>query len=604
MHPASRRPAVRLLLIATLVGLPVLVGVVGVYVAHRRDGNRVPAETPSTKHGPPPVGFRDITSEVGIAFIHHNGARGEKRLPESMGSGCAFLDYDNDGRQDLLLINGRDWSDTPDASRRPATLALYRNQGTTFQDVTRAAGLDVAMYGMGVACGDFDNDGWTDIFVSAVGENRLFQNQGGTFLDVTASAGVAGDDADWSTSCGWLDYDNDSDLDLFVCNYLQWSVEREQARRCRLPDGHPVYCPPTAFDGAMPYLYRNEGDGTFREVSEEAGVRVLADDGQPLAKALGLAPADLDGDGWIDLILANDTVRNLVFRNQGNGRFREIGQVSGLAYDSSGNARGAMGIDVGDFRNDGSLAVGIGNFAGEMAALYIAGEHPWQFTDQSLATGVGPPTRDQLTFGLLWLDYDLDSRLDLLLANGHLEQDIGRVDPAQRYSQSAQLFHNAGRHHAPELVSVGDREAGRDLFRPLVGRGASYADIDADGDLDLVLTSCGGPSRLLRCEPASPPPHLRLRLIGRDCNRDAIGSWLEVVVDGQTLRRQVMPTRGYLSQVELPISVGLGDSTGIERIEVLWADGTRQSVTNAALNSLTTVVQQTGLPTAELPTDR
>ncbi|MCO6455320.1 MAG: CRTAC1 family protein [Pirellulaceae bacterium] len=525
-----------------------------------------------------------------MRFVHHNGAQGDKRLPESMGSGCAFLDYDNDGRQDLLLINGRDWPGTPPTQRHPVTMALYRNLGGKFEDVTSETGLSIALYGMGVACGDFDNDGWVDLFISALGRNVLLRNLDGHFVDVTSQAGVGGGDDAWSTSCGWLDYDNDGDLDLFVANYLEWSLELERALHCRLPGGQPAYCPPTAFRGTMPYLYRNGGDGTFQEVSQEAGLQIRTDTGEPLAKALGVVPVDLDADGWVDLVVANDTRRNLVFHNRGQGRFAEVGVYAGIAYDSAGQPRGAMGIDAADFRNNGSIAVGIGNFADEMTALYVTETHPLQFTDQALTAGVGSATRDRLTFGLLWLDYDLDSRLDLLLANGHLEPDIQRVHTGQQYAQPAQLFWNTGRTRPRELMPVGPAQSGPDLFRPLVGRGASYADIDQDGDLDLVLTSCGGPPRLLRNDQATGHSWLRFRLVGRRCNRDAIGTWLEVKLAGRTVRRQVMPTRSYLSQVELPITLGLG-ADQVQAVEIRWADGSRQSVPAVRHGELTVVVQ-------------
>ncbi len=509
-----------------------------------------------------------------------------------MGSGCAFLDYDNDGRQDILLVNSCDWPDTPVGDRGAArTLKLYRNQGGRFQDVTRQAGLDITLYGMGVACGDFDNDGWVDVFLSAVGGDRLFHNLDGSFRDITRSAGVAGPDDGWSTSSAWLDYDNDGDLDLFVCRYLDWDLRRDQQRKCRLPNATAAYCPPSAFAGAMPALFRNDGAGTFTDVSEAAGMHLRTESGEPLAKALGVSPADLDRDGWIDLVVANDTVRNVVFHNRRDGTFREIGVPAGIAYDPQGQARGAMGIDTADFRNDGSLGVAIGNFAAEMTAVYVTRGPDVQFRDETLATGIGHRTLDALTFGLLWLDYDLDSRLDLFLANGHLEPDIAQVDPGQRYEQAFQLFWNAGRDGRAELAAVPGSSESADLFRPGVGRGAACADFDEDGDLDLLVTICGGRPRLLRNDLSGERDWLRFRLIGTSCNRDAIGSWIEVTTDQGPIRRQVMPSRSYLSQVELPVTVGLGNGMTVDSVHIHWADGTRQQLASWQRKSLTVIRQ-------------
>ena len=572
-------------------------------------GEEIVVDLPATRATPrsvmPTVTFTDITAEAGITFAHENGAFGEKMLPETMGGGCAFLDYDNDGDQDLLLVNSAYWPFDPTGSSERVqptmaqpTMALYANNGNgTFTDVTVQVGLDHTFYGMGVAVGDYDNDGDVDLFFSAVGPNRLFRNESGTFAPVD-EAGVGGDDRAWSTSAGFLDYDNDGDLDLFVCNYVRWSREIDLAQEFKLTGIGRAYGPPTSFEGSFPYLYRNDGDGSFTDVSTECGIQQTnRATGVPLAKSLGLAPIDLDHDGWIDLIVANDTVRNLVFHNQQDGTFAEIGISAGVAFDSSGKARGAMGIDASCFRNDGSLGVAIGNFANEMTALYVSSGSSLLFTDDAIPTGLGPPTRAELSFGLFFFDYDLDGRLDLLSANGHLEAEINKVQESQHYRQPARLFWNAGAEELSEFVSVPAENCGADLGQPIVGRGAAYADIDSDGDLDVLLTQVGGQPLLLRNDQMLGNHYLRLRLVGRSCNRDALGAWIEAQLDDRMLRRQVMPTRSYLSQVELPVTIGLGSAEQVDALRIRWPDGTTQVLTEFTLDGETVVIQEQSFAT-------
>lgn len=529
----------------------------------------------------PTVPFTDVTEETGITFVHNNGANGDKLLPETMGGGLAIFDFDNDGDQDILFVNSKDWPwDEP--SDRSSRLALFRNDGGTFTDVTADSGLDVSLYGMGAAVGDFDNDERVDVFVTAVGENRLFQNRGdGRFEDITGSAGVAGDQDRWSTSAGWLDFDNDSDLDLFVCNYVKWNREYDSSQNFQLVGGGRAYGRPQNFEGTFPYLYRNDGDGKFTDVSEAAGVHVRnPSTGVPLAKSLGVTMCDLDEDGTLDLLVANDTVQNLLFRNTGDGTFAEFGVLAGVAFDSSGNARGAMGIDAATIRDGKSTAVAIGNFANEMTALYVARRGSLQFFDEATSTGLGPNTRLELTFGLFYFDYDLDGRLDLFCSNGHLEEDINRVQPSQFYEQPPQLFWNAGPQYGTEFVPVGVQYCGDDLLEPMVGRGAAYLDFDNDGDLDILVTSTGRKPRLLRNDLERTNHFLRLKLVGdgKTCNRDAIGSWVSVAVGDKVLRKQVMPTKSYLSQVELPVTFGLGDADEVEDVIVYWPNGIRQKL--------------------------
>lgn len=536
----------------------------------------------------PKVVFTDITRQAGIDFIHESGAIGEKLLPETMGSGCAFFDYDQDGDQDLLLVNGKRWPwDKRPVSESPATMALYNNDGTgQFSNVTKEAGLDIALYGVGVACGDYDGDGRVDFFLSTVGKNHLFHNDGdGKFSDVTDLAQVGGTDSDWGTSCGWFDYDRDGDLDLMVCNYVVWTPEFDRSQNFQLTGGSRAYGRPQNFEGCFPYLYRNDGGGKFSDVSESSGLQVRTPaTGDPMAKSLGLTFADFDNDGWLDVIVANDTVQNFLFHNQQDGTFIEIGALVGVAFDMSGNARGAMGIDVGDFRNDTGLGIAIGNFSNEMTALYVTNRDQMNFVDEAISSGLGPNTRLQLTFGVFYVDCDLDGRLDLFAANGHLEDQINRVQPSQHYEQAPQLFFNCGAEQTTEFLPLSVNETGEDFMKPLVGRGASYADIDNDGDLDLLITAVNGPPRLLRNDQQTGHQWLRFKLKGTTCNPDAIGSWVEVQLADKTLRQQVMPTRSYASQVELPVTFGLGKDAQIKSVTIRWADGKTESIEIPMLN--------------------
>lgn len=537
--------------------------------------------------------FVDITSASGLKFLHRNGAYGDKLLPETMGGGCAFLDFDNDGDQDVLLVNSADWPGKPTSQLANKTMALFRNDGKgNFSDATNGSGLDVSFYGMGVACGDYDNDGWVDLFFSTVGINRLFRNEKGKFVDVTAAAGVGGVASQWSTAAAWLDYDNDGLLDLFVGNYIKWTKEIDLAQEFQLVGVGRAYGRPSEFEGVFPYLYHNDGGGKFSDVSAKMGVQVRNPaTNVPVAKTLGVVPVDLDGDGWIDLVVANDTVQNFVFHNQKGKGFKEIGVETGVAFDLAGNARGAMGIDAGRYRNDKSLGIIVGNFANEMNALYVSNQDPLNFTDNATPSGIGPETRLFLTFGFCFFDYDLDGRLDILAANGHLENDINKVQQTQTYEQAPQLFWNCGADQKLEFLPVTQAELGVDFFKPLVGRGAAFADIDGDGDLDVLISTIGGPTRLLRNDQKLNRNWLRIKLIGEVCNRDAIGAWIEVAAGSTTQSRQVMPTRSYLSQVELPVTFGLGNETQIDSVWIRWPDGSKQELTNVKPNQLHTIRQ-------------
>jgi hypothetical protein len=539
--------------------------------------------------------FTDITADSGIKFVHSNGAYGDKLLPETMGGGVVFFDFDNDGAPDLLFVNSTYWPGKIPAGSKPPTMALYRNRGRgQFEDVTAGSGFDVSFYGMGVAVGDYDNDGLADVFITALGGNHLFHNLGqGKFAEVTSPAGVGGSPAEWSTSATWIDYDNDGRLDLFVCNYVRWSREIDFEVDYRLVGIGRAYGPPMNFPGAFPYLYRNNGNGHFSDVSRESGVQIKNPaTGVPMAKSLGVAPVDINGDHWIDLVVANDTVQNFVFTNQHNGTFKEVGARAGLAFDSFGQTRGAMGIDAARFRNDDTLGVAIGNFANEMNALYVAQRDSVVFADEAITEGVGPASRSLLKFGLFFFDYDLDGRLDVLTANGHLEEEINKIQQSQQYRQPAQLFWNSGSGKGVRFVPVPPEKCGSDIFKPIVGRGSAYADIDGDGDLDVVLTQINGPPLLLRNDQELHHHWVRLKLIGARSNRDAIGAWIKVRAGGKTMSRQVMPTKGYLSQSELPVTIGLGKAEAVDEVIVTWPDGSSEKITQIKLDTVTLVRQK------------
>ncbi|MFO0428812.1 MAG: FG-GAP-like repeat-containing protein [Planctomyces sp.] len=539
----------------------------------------------------PTIQWTDITEASGIHFVHENGAVGEKLLPETMGGGCAFFDADNDGDQDLLLVNSANWP-WSNSGQQSVRSALYENDGSgKFTDITEKSGLHASLYGMGAACGDFDNDGHTDVFLTGVGDCRLFRNLGGRFEDVTETAGVKGSPEDWSTCAGWLDYDRDHDLDLFVGQYVTWTPELDRAQDFRLDGGHRAYGRPQAFAGRFPRLYRNDGNGKFTDVAESAGLHVRNPaTGVPLPKSLGATFGDLDEDGWPDILVANDTVQNLLFRNRGDGTFEEIGAVAGIAFDAQGQARGAMGIDLTDFRNDGTLGVAIGNFANEMTALYVSPRGQMSFTDEAVPSGLGPATRLVLTFGVLFLDADLDGRADIFAANGHLEDEINRVQASQHYEQPPQLFWNCGSESETEFCLLKEPQTGSDLQRPMVGRGAATADIDGDGDQDLIITATGAAPRLLRNDQSTGHHWLRVRLKGGTIGGDGVGALVNVTLpDGTHQSRQVNPTRSYLSQCELPITFGIGDAASVSEIEVRWPDASVQKVANPPVDQMITI---------------
>lgn len=529
----------------------------------------------------PEVTFTDVTRAAGIDFEHFSGATGDKLLPETMGGGAAFFDYDNDGDQDLFFVNGAPWPhDDPEGGGTggPGN-RMYANDGAgQFTDVTRATGLTGSGYGMGVAVGDVNGDGWEDLVTTGIGGNRLYLNRAGVFEDATAGSGLAGAAGEWTTSAGFFDHDRDGDLDLFVASYVTWSREIDEQLAYTLNGEDRSYGPPTNYAGTFSSLYENDGAGHFTDIAEPAGLRIVnRATGGAMGKALGVAFIDYDHDGWLDIFVANDTVANHLFRNNGDGTFDEVGAKSGIAYDSSGAATGAMGIDIADFRADGSLGVCIGNFANEMSSLFVADPGRTRFSDDAIGEGIGSPSRQKLSFGLFFFDYDLDGRQDLLQVNGHLDESINQVQPSQHYLQSPQLFWNSGPSSRSCFVEVPSEAAG-DLDTELAGRGSAYADIDGDGDLDVVLCQVGAAPLLLRNDLSTGNHYLRITL--RDAQRPGgvTGAWITVRSAAGEQRRLVSRTKSYLSQSELPVTFGLGAAQSVESIEVTWPDGAAQSV--------------------------
>ena len=514
-------------------------------------------------HAAPGPGFRltDVTQQAGLNFRHNSGAFGAKYLPETMGPGCAFIDYDGDGWLDILLVNGCDW---PGHKRGRTTLHLYRNnRNGTFTDVTSAAGLAVEMYGMGVAVADYDNDGRPDIFVTAVGQNRLFRNIGqGRFADVTAKAGLAGRSA-FSTSAMWVDYDRDGLLDLFVCNYVQWSDQHDMF--CSVDGKNKSYCTPEAYRGSTCWLFRNRGDGTFEDVTAKSGIFDTS------SKSLGVALLDYDRDGWPDLVVTNDTQPNKLYRNRRNGTFEEIGVRAGIAFSEDGRARAGMGVDTADFLNAGASGLAITNFDNEMVALYRATE-AGSFKDIALPSGIGPASRNTLGFGCAFLDADLDGKLDLAVVNGHIDATVRNIRSNVGYAQAPHLFLNQGGGRFRDVAN----ETGPHFAAAKVARGLACGDFDNDGDVDLLITTNQGPAVLYRNDVFNGNRSLRLRLTGTKSNRDGIGAVVRLHTAGGAQMQTIRSGSSYLSQSELAVTFGLGPRDSAQRLIVEWPSGRTQ----------------------------
>jgi hypothetical protein len=531
-------------------------------------------------------GFRlvDVTTSAGIQFQHNSGAYGGKLLPETLGSGCAFLDYDRDGWQDILLINGMDW---PGHKRQTSTLHLYHNnRDGTFTDVTHRAGLDVEMYGMGVAVGDYNNDGFPDILITCVGQNRLFKNTGkGTFVDVTDASGLGHRQA-LSTSALWFDFDRDGRLDLFICNYVKWSPERDVF--CSLDGKHKSYCTPEAYRGETCWLFHNRGDGTFEDVTASSGIFDSS------SKSLGVAILDYDQDGWPDLIVANDTQPNKLYRNRRNGTFKDVAVEAGIAFSTDGKARAGMGVDAADFENSGATGVAITNFDNEMIGLYRALGNA-TYEDIATQAGVGLPSKTTLGFGCMFLDADLDGALDLVAANGHIDDTVRSIRGNVGYAQPPQLFLNNFIGQGKRTFRDATSEVGDAFSQPKVGRGLAYGDFDRDGDLDILITTNNGPAYLYRNDQLAGNKSIRFRMVGKQSNRDAIGAAVRIYHEGTMQSRLVKSGSSYLSQSELAVTFGVGKRDKIERVVVQWPNGSTEEYKNLATGKLYECVESEGI---------
>ncbi len=501
--------------------------------------------------------FTEITKTAGIDFVHNSGAFGKRYLPETMGSGCAFLDYDNDGWQDILLVSGRDWPGHPTGKRQ--TCALYRNnQDGTFTDATQAAGLAVELYGIGVAVGDYDKDGYDDIYISCLEEDHLFRNRGNaTFADLTKQAGIH--NPGFGTSCAWLDYDKDGYLDVYVANYVEWTMATDLF--CTLDGTNKSYCTPESYAGQSSRLFRNRGDGTFADVSRIARIE------DRTSKSLGVCVFDYNADGWPDIFEANDTQPNKLYHNNGDGTFIERGMVTGFAYSENGVATGAMGIDAGDYDGSGRESLVIGNFSNEMINLYH--NESEIFIDDAPVANMGNASLLTLTFACFFFDFDLDGKLDVFAANGHVEPEINSVQREVTYAQVPHLFHNLGNGRFEEVMS----QVGSDLAKPVVGRGGAYGDIDNDGDWDLLVTTSNGPAHLFRNDGGNQNHWIKLKLIGTKSNRNGIGAKVTIKSSSGTQTRTLKSGGSYASQSELALIFGIGTDAQIDSIEVRWPSG-------------------------------
>ena len=491
---------------------------------------------------------------------------------------CAFLDVDGDGWIDILFVNGKDWNSRAAGS----TAALYRNNGHGgFIDITRGSGLDVAIYGIGVAVGDYDNDGREDVYVTALEGDRLFHNEGGgKFRDVTAASGIS--NTSFGTSAAWLDYDKDGKLDLFVANYVQWTAKTDLW--CSLDGSTKSYCTPESYRGTSSRLFHNLGGGRFEDAGSRAGIS------DPTSKSLGVTILDYDGDGWPDIFVANDTQPNKLYRNNRNGTFTDEGTKSGVAYSEEGIARGAMGADAADYDRSGRPHLLVGNFSNQMLGLYH-NEGNGLFVDEAPKSAVGRASLLSLTFGVFFFDYDLDGLPDILAANGHIEQEINRVQPRVQYQQPPLLFRNAGRGRFDNASGA----VGAQFARSIVARGAAYGDYDGDGDLDVLITTNGGPAYLFRNDGGNANNWIAVRTRGVKSNRDGIGAVVRVESASGRQWNMVRSGSSYASHSDLTLTFGLGRDSVASSIEVEWPSGVKDKVTSAAAGRLITIEEGKGI---------
>ena len=545
-----------------------------------------PAQSPQSQQSPAPpskIHFEDITHSAGLHFTHNNAASGKKYLPETMGSGVAFLDYDNDGWQDILLVNGEDWPSPSSASKKHhSTLALYRNNHDgTFTDVTQKAGLAVEMMGMGVAIGDYDNDGFDDIFITALGQSHLFHNNGNsTFTDVTQKAGLVGPQ-EFSTAAAWVDYDRDGHLDLVVGNYVQWTPETDIY--CTLDGKTKSYCTPESYNGASVRLWHNRGNGTFEDATQKAGLFDTS------SKSLGIAILDANQDGWPDIFVSNDTQPNKLYMNNTNGTFTEKAVPSGVAYSEDGVARAGMGVAAADYDRSGYPSLIITNFSNQMLAFYH-NERNGLFVDEAPHSEVGRASLLTLGFGCFFFDYDLDGWPDIYIANGHIEEAIERVQPRVKYAEPPHLFRNLG---AGKFAEVTDA-MGRAFASPRVARGAAYGDINNDGAPDVLVSTNGGSAVLFKNTGATNHS-LRIKLVGTKSNRDGLGATVRVTNGSETQMKMLTSGGSYLSSSELILSFGLGDHAKAGAIEITWPSGQKDQLKDVPADQIITVKEGSGI---------
>ncbi len=524
------------------------------------------------------VQFTDVTAQAGIKFNHNSGRAGKKYLPETMGSGAAFFDADNDGWPDILLVNSKDLQ----PKGRRSFSALYKNnRNGTFTNITAGSGLDVEMYGLGVAVADYDNDGRDDVYITALEGDRLFHNEGaGKFRDVTKTSGIQ--NANFGSSAAWLDYDKDGKADLFVANYVQWTVKGDLW--CSLDGATKSYCTPESYKGTSSKLYRNLGAGKFEDATQKAGV------GDPSSKSLGIAVLDYNSDGWPDLFIANDTQPNKLYRNSGKGTFVEEAVSAGVAFGEDGVARGAMGVDAADYDRSGRTHLLVGNFSNQMLGLYH-NEGSGLFVDEAPRSTVGRASLLSLAFGVFFFDYDLDGHLDLFAANGHIDEEIGRVQPKISFKQPALLFRNTGKGRFENATT----SVGWALSVPVVARGAAHADFDRDGDLDILITTNHGPARLLRNDGGSANRWISFKLTGARSNKSALGAVVRVESPSGKQWQTVHSGSSYCSQSDLALTFGLGKDPSVSAVEVLWPSGAKQRFANVASNKHYSIDEQQGI---------